>query len=54
VGVLGLCAGRSRLPSSVDAFPMPFKISAPSGEASVMPDAYLPHSRTCFFHLMCV
>ncbi len=43
---------RSRLPSAVDAFAMPFKISAPTGEAAVMPNGFLPHSRTCFFNLM--
>ena len=33
---------------------MPFKISAPSGEAAAMPNGFLPHSRTCFFNLMYV
>jgi hypothetical protein len=40
---------RSRLPSSADAFSMPFKITAASAAARRDPDAHLPTSQTCFF-----
>jgi len=42
---------RSRMPTSSKDFPMNFKIQAPQGSATVMPDDYLPHAQTCFFSL---
>ena len=48
---LHFCWARSRLPTSVDGFTMPFTIDAPSGSAAENPDAHLPTSRTCFFTL---
>jgi len=44
---------RSRLPTSVQDFPMNFKLQGPQGAAkeSKDADAYLPHAQTCFFSL---
>lgn len=48
---INFVAARSRLPTSVDGFDMPFKIEAPSGKAREAPDRHLPKSQTCFFKL---
>eukprot|EP00750_Incisomonas_marina_P013054 INCI17213.2.p1 GENE.INCI17213.2~~INCI17213.2.p1 ORF type:complete len:4248 (-),score=546.03 INCI17213.2:183-12926(-) len=48
---LHFCWARSRLPTSVDGFNMPFKISAATGSAAANPDEHLPTSQTCFFNL---
>ena len=48
---LMFCWARSRLPTSMDAFTMPFKITAPTGAAAAEPDQHLPTSQTCFFTL---
>ena len=44
---------RSRLPTSVQDFPMNFKLQGPQGAAKEgkNADAYLPHAQTCFFSL---
>lgn len=44
------CA-RSRLPSSVDKFPMAFKIQPAVGVPKGSEDLALPKSQTCFFSL---
>ena len=44
-------SARSRLPNSVDEFPMNFKIQGPKPGALKDPDSHLPHSQTCFFTL---
>ena len=44
------CA-RSRLPSSVDKFPMNFKLQPATGVSPENQDLALPKSQTCFFSL---
>ena len=44
-------SARSRLPGSVDEFPMNFKVAEPNPAAKERPDSHLPHSQTCFFTL---
>ena len=44
-------SARSRLPNSVDEFPMNFKIQNPKPSAREHPDVHFPHSQTCFFTL---
>lgn len=49
--LINFCSGRSRLPASVDEFPMSFKLTAPPPRSKTNPDDYLPIAQTCFFSL---
>lgn len=49
--LINFCSGRSRLPASVDEFPMSFKLTAPPPRSKTSPDDYLPIAQTCFFSL---
>ena len=48
---IDFCWARSRLPSSIDNFMMPFKICPANGMAKKKPDLHLPKSQTCFFSI---
>jgi len=48
---INFCSGRSRLPASAAAYPMPFKLLSPNPRTLNDPDSYLPIAQTCFFSL---